>query len=286
MKKLGERQVLSQISQGILQGCLVCQDEGGTQVLLKAMDNPQERDGVQVRKLMERARRRSSWLQHPGWCGLREFWLEGEQLYLVGQAPSPTTVQSHLREARAELSQLTGWLAQLVDMLMEVHNQRQPFYLGCLSNDHLRVTSSGGLQLIGLDVNSNFKLHFEAPADFKGPDSTVDARTDVWCLGQIFGEWLDWCSESVRQTFQENRALRELINSMRSSHQERRPSSLNIVKARLEQMKFRRPDARRGLLSKMPAAWELVQHEYRQVLMGSVATFVTAILVMGWLFPA
>ncbi|MBN9418404.1 MAG: hypothetical protein J0I12_23345 [Candidatus Eremiobacteraeota bacterium] len=286
MNKLGERQVLSQISQGILQGCIVCQDEGGTQVLLKALDNPQQRDGGQVRKLMERARRRSSWLQHPGWCGLREFWLEGEQLYLVGQAPSAMTVASHLREASPELSLLTAWLVQLVDMLMEVHNQRQPFYLGKLSNEHLRVTSSGALQLIGLDVNSNFKLHFQAGADFVGPDASVDARTDVWCLGQIFGEWLDWSGESVRQAFLENRALRELVNGMRSAHPERRPSSLNIVKVRLEQMKYRAPQERRGLLAKMPAAWELVQHEYRQVLMGGVATFVTALLVMGWLFPA
>ena len=254
-------------------------------MLLKAVENVQERDGAQVRKLMERARRRSSWLQHPGWCGLREFWLEGDQLYLMGRAPSSMSVKAHLSEAKVELSQLTAWLAQLVEMLMEVHNQRQPFYLGSLSNEHLRVTSNGGLQLIGLDVNNNFKLHFQAGAEFNGPDASIDARTDVWCLGQIFGEWLDWADESVRQIFQENRPLRELINGMRSNHPERRPSSLSIVKARLEQMKFRAPQSR-SLLGKMPAAWELIQHEYRQVLMGGVATFVTGILVMGWLFPA
>lgn len=274
-KMIGDLQVLEEVS-----GCLIGQDASGGKFRLRRLETAAEK------KAMDRGLRRASWLQHSGWCSLRDFVLDGESVYLRGPLPSNTLAATYLQETAPALDRLVGWLMQLVEMLMEVHNQRMPLYLGCLTNADLRVTSNGLLQVVGLDLNEDFKLQFRSAGDRPAPDSVIDARSDIWSLGKIFQEWVNGSSEQVRQAYENTRALRELVASMTSAHPERRPSNLNILKSRLEQQKYKAPQENRGFFGKLPASWELAREEYQKLLLGALATFVTGIVVTGWLFPA
>jgi hypothetical protein len=273
-KMVGDLQVLQED-----RGVLICKETTGGGVRLRRLAV------IPEKKAMDRALRRASWLQHSGWCSLREFYLDGQQLYLRGPLPSDQRIEAYLAERPQPLEALVAWLLQLVEMLMEIHNQRTPLYLGCLTSQDLRVTDKGALQLLGLDIGDDCKLRFFPSGDRPAPDSLVDGRSDVWCLGKIFQDWVNASSAEVRRAYDESRALRELVASMVSSQAERRPSNLNILKSRLEQLKYKAPQEHRGLLSKLPASWELAREEYQKFLVGALATFVTGILVTGLLFP-
>ena len=271
---IGDLQVVARESE-----TFICADPAGNRFRLRPVQGPADK------KSMDRALRRASWLQHSGWCSLREFHLEGDQLYLRGPLPAQP-LASYLSQQPQPLETLVGWLMQLVEMLMELHSQRNPLYLGCLTAQDLRVSDKGALQVVGLDINQDFKLRFRSAGDRPAPDSVIDGRSDVWCLGKVFQEMVSLCGSEVARAYDENRPLRELIASMVSSHPERRPSNLNILKSRFEQLKYKAPQESRGLLGKLPASWELAREEYQKLLVGALATFITGILVTGWLFPA
>lgn len=277
--------MLEQPEHGVLSGSMICESgKAGETLLIRLIDAPASEGFDQCQKLADRARRRASWLHHPGWCCPRDFFFDQGQWYWTGPGPASTTVEEYLGQV-SELAVLKGWLAQLCEMLMEIHNHRQPFFLGQLSPYHLRVHPNGSLQVLGLELNGAFRWVFRGDPQWVCPDSKVDERTDIWSLGELFARLLEMANPKVREAYTQERGLRDLITGMRSPQPERRPQNLAAVKSRLEQLKYRPSEVRRSLLQ-LPSAWELAQEYYHQLLVGAVATFVTGIVVMQFLFPA
>lgn len=215
------------------------QENQGHKVILSQVGTPtKESEPDKVKRGLERATRALSWVRVPGCIVPKEFVMHEGLLFSVFPEVKGVLLDTYVKENQVPLSKMVHWIGEISSMLEQIHEARQPQYVGNLPIRNILVNDLGEVQLLGFDLNTDLKLEF-IPADDtapKVPDAKHDARTDVWCLGQLLKQIIEAAGEAARKAYREEPDLRNLVQTMTQEDPEKRISNMATLKSRLDRL--------------------------------------------------
>jgi hypothetical protein len=214
----------------------------GHKCILSQIGRPKkESEPDKVKRGLERATRALSWVRVPGCVVPKEFILHDGILFSVFPEVKGTMLDTYLKEQQPPVTKMVSWITAIAAMLEQIHESRQPQFVGNLPIRNLLVNADGEVQLLGFDLNADLKLEF-IPADDsapKCPDAKFDARSDVWCLAKLLQQMVETAGEAARKSYREVTDLRNLVQTMTQEDPEKRISNMSTLKSRLERMSWK-----------------------------------------------
>ena len=210
-------------------------------VVLSEIGTPNKAEPDKVKRGLERATRAMSWIRHPGFLLPKEFIQDNGVLYSVFPDPKGVLLDDYIRSNNPPLSKKVYWVNELAAMLDQIHEARQPQFVGRMPIRNVVVNADGEVQLLGFDLNRDFKLEFFAADDTapQPPDAKVDARTDVWVLGKLLQQMVEVGGDESKKAYKEEPDLRNLVQIMVANEPEKRVSNMSTLKSRLERMRWK-----------------------------------------------
>jgi len=214
----------------------------GHKCVLSQVGRPtKEAEPDKVKRGLERATRALSWVRVPGCIVPKEFTLHDGVLFSVFPEVKGTLLDVYLKDNQPPLNKMVHWITDIAQMLEQIHESRQPQYVGNLPIRNLLINADGEIQLLGFDLNPDLKLEF-IPADDtapKAPDAKRDPRTDVWCLGKLLQQMVETAGDTARKAYREEADLRTLVQNITQDDPEKRPNSMASLKGQLERMRWK-----------------------------------------------
>ena len=211
-------------------------DSEGKVVLSQIGHPTKESEPDKVKRGLERATRALSWIRHPGFVVPKEFVIHEGVLFSVFPEVKGTLLDVYIKEHQPPISKILHWTIEIAEMLDQIHEARQPQFVGNLPVRNVLVNADGEVQLLGFDLNPDLKLEF-IPADDtapKVPDQKFDARTDCWVLGKLIQQMVEAGGEEVRKAYREEQKVRTLVQTMTADDPEKRVANMSTLKSRLE----------------------------------------------------
>lgn len=200
-----------------------------------------ESEPDKVKRGLEKATRALSWVRVPGCLVPKEFILHEGILFSVFAEIKGVLLDTYVKEQQPPISKMVHWITDIAAMLEQIHESRQPQFVGNLPVRNILVNADGEVQLLGFDLNPDLKLEF-IPADDtapKSPDAKFDARSDVWCLGKLLQQMVEAGGETARKAYREANDLRTMVQTMTNEDPEKRISNMATLKSRLERMSWK-----------------------------------------------
>ena len=256
-----------------------------------------ETDPDKIKRSFERAARTASWIRHPGVVVPRDFLFENGNVYSVAHRPSRIPLPDYIAEHNPPLPALVHWVMELSAMVDQLHESRQPQFLGRIPVENLRITEDGQIQLLGFDISPELNLEYKSYAvEAKtAPDVKFDARSDVWCLGKVMQELIERSKADVKKAFQSESELRNIVTTITSEDPDKRFPNVSTLKSRLEKLRYKdspKPKAH-GVMDapiqvltveeKNPFAH--IWAEYRLYLLMGIAAFLLIVAILVNIAP-
>jgi len=214
-------------------------DSAGPKVVISQIGTPtKESEPDKVKRGLERATRALSWVRHPGFVIPKEFVLHDGLLFSVFPEVKGTLLDTYIKEQQPPINKLVHWTIEISEMLDQIHEARQPQFVGNLPVRNVLVSADGEVQLLGFDLNPDLKLEFIPVDDSapKVPDEKFEPRTDCWVLGKLLQQMVEAGGEETRKAYREEAKLRTLVQTMTAEDPEKRISNMSTLKSRLELM--------------------------------------------------
>lgn len=267
-------------------------------VILSQVGTPtKESEPDKVKRGLERATRALSWVRVPGCIVPKEFVMHEGILFSVFPEAKGVLLDTYLKDNQVPLSKMVHWIGEICSMLEQIHEARQPQYVGNLPMRNILVNADGEVQLLGFDLNTDLKLEF-IPADDtapKSPDAKHDARTDVWCLGKLLQQMVEAAGDTARKAYREETDLRSLVQTMTQEDPEKRITNMATLKSRLDRLGWKdKPKVDKASQLDAPITVLTVEEEDKfkeiknriKLLIGlSIVIFLLVALVGQTLFP-
>jgi len=250
-----------------------------------------------VKRGLERATRNLSWIRHPGFVTPKEFIQHDGLLFSIFPDVNGVFLDEYLKKNQPPISKMVYWLNEIAAMLDQIHEARQPQFLGQLPLRNVVVNQDGEVQLLGFDLNPSLKLDFLPVDDSapKAPDSRLDARSDVWCLGKMLEQMVDVTGDAAKKSYREEKDLRSLVQLMVADSPDKRVANMSTLKSRLERMRWKdspRPAAVGVMESPITVLTVEEQDQFRavkqkfKVLVGITILVILVVALLGQtLFP-
>jgi hypothetical protein len=214
----------------------------GHKFILSQIGRPtKESEPDKVKRGLERATRALSWIRHPGFVVPKEFILHEGILFSVFPEVKGVLLNDYVKEQQPPVSKMVHWITEMAAMLEQIHEARQPQYVGNLPIRNVLVNPDGEVQLRGFDINPDLKLEF-IPADDtapKVPEAKIEARSDVWCLGKLLQQMVEAGGDTARKSYKEESDLRALVQIMIQDEPDKRVANMATLKSRLERMSWK-----------------------------------------------
>jgi hypothetical protein len=217
------------------------QDNSKPWVLTQVGRPSKETEPDKVKRGIERTTRATSWIQHPGIVVPKDFFYVEGILYSAAPERQGIALKQWIAENSPAITQLIAWIAELANMMEQLHESRQPQFVGRLSLENLQIGHDGILQLRGFDLSPDLKLAFfpENAASAAAPDAKFDARSDVWCLGTLLTQLIEISGDGVKKALRDSAELRSLISQCVDPNPDKRPATMAALKTRLERLKWK-----------------------------------------------
>jgi hypothetical protein len=215
---------------------------GDHRCVLSQIGRPEkESEPDKVKRGLERATRALSWIRHPGFVIPKEFVFHGGCLISVFPEVKGTLLDKYIEEQQPPLSKMVHWITEMAAMFEQIHEARQPQFVGQLPIRNVLVNADGEVQLLGFDLKPDLKLGFMCVDDNapKAPDARLDARSDVWCLGKLLQQMVEAGGDTSKKAYREEADLRALVQTMISEDPEKRVINMSTLKSRLERMRWK-----------------------------------------------
>ncbi|MBS2033418.1 hypothetical protein JST97_00405 [bacterium] len=212
-------------------------DPEGNKVVLSQIGRPtKESEPDKVKRGLERATRALSWIRHPGFVIPKEFVVHDGLLFSIFPEAKGTPLDVYIKEQQPPIQKILHWTIDISEMLDQIHEARQPQFVGNLPVRNVLVSADGEVQLLGFDLNPDLKLEFIPVDDSapKVPDQKFDARTDCWVLGKLIQQMVEAGGEDTRKAYREEQKVRALVQTMTSDDPEKRIANMSTLKSRLE----------------------------------------------------
>lgn len=272
-------------------------DSTGPKVVISQIGTPtKESEPDKVKRGLERATRALSWIRHPGFVIPKEFVLHDGLLFSVFPEVKGTLLDTYIKEQQPPINKLVHWTIEITEMLDQIHEARQPQFVGNLPVRNVLVSADGEVQLLGFDLNPDLKLEFIPVDDSapKVPDQKFDARTDCWVLGKLLQQMVEAGGEETRKAYREEAKLRTLVQTMTAEDPEKRVANMSTLKSRLELMSRKEKKVDEASLLNAPITVLTVEEEDKfkeikqriKVLIGVVILIFLLVALLGQtLFP-
>jgi len=269
----------------------------GPKVVLSQIGRPtKESEPDKVKRGLERATRALSWIRHPGFVIPKEFVLHDGLLFSVFPEVKGTLLDVYIKEQQPPINKILHWTIEISEMLDQIHEARQPQFVGNLPVRNVLVNADGEVQLLGFDLNPDLKLEFIPVDDSapKVPDQKFDARTDCWVLGKLIQQMVEAGGEETRKAYREEAKVRTLVQSMTADDPEKRVANMSTLKSRLELLTRKEKKVDEASLLNAPITVLTVEEEDRfkelkqrikYLLGGVVIVFLLVALLGQSLFP-
>ena len=267
-------------------------------VILSQVGRPKkEAEPDKVKRGLERATRALSWVRVPGCIVPKEFILHDGILFSVFPETKGTLLDEYVKEHQPPISKMVNWITDITTMLEQIHESRQPQFVGNLPVRNLLINADGEVQLLGFDLNRDLKLEFIPVDDTapKVPDSKFDARTDVWCLGKLLQQMVESAGDTARKAYREETDLRSLVQTMTSEEPDKRIVNMSTLRSRLERMRWKdgpKVDSASLLDGKITVLTEEEVDKFKEIkqrikllLLGCILLFLLVALLGQTLFP-
>lgn len=251
-----------------------------------------------LKRSLERALRAMSWIRHPGVIVPRDIFHEGDSVFSVVAEPVGVPLDTYVRRNQPNLAELVKIVNETSSMLDQLHESRNPYFLGHLPPENLLVSGDGVVQLIGFQLASDWKVEYKPAseaAEFKSPDTKLDARSDIWCLGTLLDKAVEWSDDKVKKAYKDEADLRAISKQVLSTEPDKRIPNMSTLKTRLDRLKWK--DAPRPKTTSVTDApitvhtveektqWEDWMVRYRAWFLLSTLVFLAFIGLLVWLFP-
>ncbi|MEA3408671.1 MAG: inactive serine/threonine-protein kinase VRK3, partial [Chloroflexota bacterium] len=138
---------------------------------------------------------RWSRVDHPTLPPIVDAFKEGDAYYVVFDFVEGQTMRQIITDRRLNVPPklARNWGAQLCDLLTRLHDQQSPLHVPFLAPDHVMVTPTGDVKLLGLGLSRFFIPNaqrpygsvrgYTAPELYQGEAPSV--KTDVFALGRL-----------------------------------------------------------------------------------------------------
>lgn len=251
-----------------------------------------------LKRNLERALRAMSWIRHAGVIVPRDIFVEGDSVFSVQPQAVGVPFDSHIRQAKPTLAEIVKLIGEISTMLDQLHESRNPYFLGQIPPENLLVSPDGTVQLIGFQLSQEWKVEYKPESDapeFKAPDSKLDARSDIWCLGTLMDKAADWSEDKVKKAYQNEADLRAISKQVTAPEPDKRIPNMSTLKTRLDRLKWK--DAPRPKTTSVTDApitvhtvevksqWQEWMEEYRAWILLGTLSFIAFIGFLVWLFP-
>lgn len=217
-------------------------EQSGQKMVLSQIGRPtKESEPDKVKRGLERATRALSWIRHPGFIVPKEFIQHDGLLFSVFPEVRGASLGKYIKDESPPISKMVHWITEIAAMLDQIHEARQPQYVGNLPIGNVLVNADGEVQLRGFDLNPDLKLEFLRVDDSapKVPDERLDARSDVWCLGKLLQQMVEAGGDPSKKAFREENDLRALVQTMIHDDPEKRVTNMSTLKSRLERLRWK-----------------------------------------------
>jgi len=251
-----------------------------------------------LKRSLERALRAMSWIRHAGVIVPRDIFVDGDSVFAVQPQAVGVPFDSHVRQAQPALADIVKLINEISTMLDQLHESRNPYFLGHIPPENLLVSPDGTVQLVGFQLGSDWKVEYRPASDaaeFKAPDAKLDARSDIWCLGTLMDKAVEWSDDNVKKAYKNEADLRAIAKQVLSAEPDKRIPNMSTLKTRLDRLKWK--DAPRPKTTSVTEApitvhtvevktqWQEWMEEYRAWILLAVLSFLAFIGFLVWLFP-
>lgn len=251
-----------------------------------------------LKRSLERALRAMSWIRHAGVIVPRDIFIDGDSVFSVQPQAVGVPFDSHIKQNQPNLAEIVKLINEISTMLDQLHESRNPYFLGHIPPENLLVSPDGTVQLIGFQLGPDWKVEYKPEADtpeFKAPDAKLDARSDIWCLGTLMDKGVEWADDKVKKAYKDEADLRAISKQVLSPEPDKRIPNMSTLKTRLDRLKWKdAPKPKTTSVTEVPitvhtvevkSQWQEWVEEYRAWVLLAALSFIAFVGALVWLFP-